>query len=70
MTEKQILDTDREMLCANCARPVAPTQADKVWAADKFGFMDDPPFCSQVCADIWHRAHLDISDNYNYGEGD
>ncbi len=47
-----------------------PEAMEKVQAADKFGFMDDPPFCSQVCADIWHRAHLDISDNYNYGGGD
>jgi endogenous inhibitor of DNA gyrase (YacG/DUF329 family) len=67
MTEEKLHHADREMLCANCARPVTLAQVEWTWAGDMYGFMDDPPFCSQVCAHIWHDTHLDICDDY--GEG-
>jgi len=62
MTEEKLHHADGEINCANCARPVTPTRAKRVRSADKYGFTDDPLFCSLVCADIWHDKHLDICD--------
>lgn len=55
-----------QALCGNCARPVTPAQAERVRRAYQYGFVDDPPFCCVVCADIWHASVEDICDTVNY----
>ena len=48
--------------CAHCAAPITATQAEKIRKTYKFGFSDDPVFCSVECADFWHATHPDICD--------